>query len=75
MIAIEVQVYGDFDMPLTVAVMVAPESWRKADVSAQCKVMENTYANTRESDKAIAELKRLGFKPLKTYDMAVGGNL
>jgi hypothetical protein len=75
MIAINVQEYGDFDVAVTVAIMVAPEGMHDTTVAALCNDIETSHRSEKSADKAIDELRAQGFKAFRTMDLTVGGDL
>jgi len=75
MIIVNIEVYGDFDMPTTVALMAAPEGMDKGTVKAFCDETSKMLADTRNSDEAIKMLKTVGFTTVKSCTVRIGGNL
>lgn len=75
MVIVNLEVYGDFDMPSCVGAMLAPELMSKGEVKRIAEEMKEKYKDTRCVDGLIKDLKSLGFYPSTKVDITVGGNL
>lgn len=75
MIIINLQSYGDFDMPFTELVLAAPSGYDRAAVREIAKELQSKYSKTRDPEPAIQELKKLGFKPCSDINLRIGGGL
>jgi len=74
-ICINVEKYGDFDMPHTEVIMLAPESMSAVVVRQATELVQADNRNNRDCDNAIKQLKSLGFIVCMSYSVTVGGNL
>lgn len=74
-ILIDVNVYTDWDTPFKILSLMSPEGSTKKDVSKLAETLREKYANTRDTDDIVKELKSLGYTSLKHYGVTVGGNL
>ncbi len=74
-IVVNVQTYGDFDIPGTACVMLAPEYMTKSQIKSMVKLIQDDNRKTNDPDAAIEELKKLGFQSCSTVDLTVGGGL
>lgn len=75
MIAINLETYGDFDIPVNNGILIPPEGMGKSSVIAINNEIEKKCANDRNPDRAIKLFKEVGFTVLFTLDCTVGGNL
>ena len=69
---INIQSYGDFDIPVTYCLMEINDI-SKSDIKSILSELEHRYGSTREVDGIIKDLKRLGATVVKSYDCTVGG--
>ncbi len=74
-VVVNVQTYGDFDMPSTYILMYAPKGFKKYEIKSMIKIVEKDHRKTNDPEKAIQELKKLGFQPCSTVDLTIGGEL
>ena len=74
-IVINVQTYGDFDIPSTDTIMMAPEGYVVGAVAKLARVIQSANSKTRDSAATIKELKSLGFTVCKEIDLTIGGDL
>lgn len=72
---VNLNVYGDFDMPITVVNMLAPRGMDKAEASTIVREVESECRLEREADKAIRLLKQYGFSTVRSIDLNSGGDL
>ena len=75
MIVVNIEVYGDFDIPTTAALMVAPEGMNKGTVKNICHEARTLLANTRNEKEAIQMLKTAGFAMVQSCNLLIGDNL
>lgn len=66
---IELKRYGDFDIPYTDSV------WENPTVDSLNLATLGDFRNDRDPQRAIQALVELGFRPLKTKSLTIGGNL
>jgi len=71
---VNIQGYGDFDVPVLLATMQAPDSMADAEVDKVVSECHMLFSETTNLDTAVAYLKKLGFKVVKTRDFTIGGN-
>lgn len=71
MLIINLQQYGDFDMPVTVSTWVSDnfESFKDTGLD------NSLFENDRDCSNAERVLKKLGFKKAKVGTLTIGGNL
>ena len=74
-IVINVQTYGDFDIPGTDTIMMAPEGYVVGAVAKLARVIQDNNSKTRDSSATIKELKSLGFTVCKDINLTIGGGL
>ena len=74
-VIINVQKYGDFDMPYTVVSMLAPEGMGKKVAFKIAEEAETMFSNTAMTDRIERYLQDQGFTSCTTTSAAVGGNL
>lgn len=74
-ILVNIQTYGDFDIPSTDAILIAPRGYDRGDVSKLVQRLSNEHSKTDNTDGVIKKLKSLGFKFLTTIDLTIGGDL
>lgn len=74
-ILINVNVYTDWDTPFKIVSLMAPEGSTKEYVSELASSLREKYANARDTEDIVKELKSLGYTPLKHYGVTIGGNL
>ena len=74
-LVINIQTYGDFDIPGTDTIMLAPEGYGTGDVAILARSLEDEYSKTRDSSGAIKELKSMGFTVCKDINCNIGGDL
>ena len=74
-ILVNIQTYGDFDMPGTDVIMIAPAGWVEGGAAKVARTLEKRNSKTNDTSEVIKELKLLGFKVLTTIDLTVGGDL
>ena len=74
-VLINVQVYGDFDMPYTEVIMEAPGFIDPNAVAGIIKLVKEENSKTDDVDAVIRQLKSLGFSVCKTIDLTIGGDL
>lgn len=74
-VVINVQIYGDFDVPSTHMLMYAPKGFKKQQICGMVKTVENNHRKTNDPEKAVRELKQLGFQPCNTVELTIGGDL
>lgn len=65
---VEIQVYGDFDIPATESVWVS-----LSDVNIDLNI--GSFDNDKDASVAELQLTKLGFKKVKTTTIEIGGNL
>ena len=75
MIAISVQLFGDFDMKYTEALLIAPSTYTKKSAQNLARRISDEHDEDIDSSAVIAELKKLGFRTITNVDLTVGGNL
>lgn len=71
MLIVEVQGWGDFDMPYTHSVWALDTKQSLSDLG----LSSTEFANDRNSDNIIKRLKELGFKKIKNQNLTFGSNL
>lgn len=74
-IIVNIQTYGDFDMPVSALLMVAPDGMSIKSVRLIVEEVEDNNKLTSDPDNAIKELKANGFKVCKAFDLSIGGEL
>ncbi len=74
-VVVNVQTYGDFDIPGTACVMFAPECMTRSQVKSMVKLIQDDNRKTNDPEAAIKELKQLGFTPCTAVNLTVGGGL
>ena len=74
MIIVNIEKYGDYDIPYTALTMVAPEEMGKKQVSTLVKRAEIDLSSTNDEQVAIKYLKDWGFTVVKTFSVAIGGD-
>lgn len=75
MIVVNIQTYGDFDMPGTVLTMVAPAAMSKKIAQTLKKEAEEMFKDTNDVDGVIAYLKDWNFTTCNMLNITIGGNL
>jgi hypothetical protein len=65
---VEIQVYGDFDIPVTESVWVS-----LSDVNIDLNI--GSFDNDQDASVVELQLTKLGFKKVKTTTIEIGGNL
>lgn len=75
MIAINLQKYGDFDMPYTVATLVAPDGMSKKVAKMIAEEATEMFRDTDDATAAISYLRTWGFATVPAYDVTIGGGL
>ena len=74
MIVINLQNYGDFDIPVNQCVLLS-DSYHKSDVKRFVDMVEDEFGFTNDPTEAIKFLKKQGFTIAKTIDCTIGGDL
>ena len=74
-IAVNIEVFGDFDIAVTHLVMLAPDGLGKAQVRTMVKEVKLNNRMTDDPEQAIKELKQMGFTPCSTMGLTIGGGL
>lgn len=74
-VLVNVQVYGDFDMPYTEVIMEAPGFVDPNAVAGIIKLVKEENSKTDDVGAVISQLKSLGFSVCKTVDLTIGGDL
>lgn len=74
-IIVNIETYGDFDMPVSVLLMVAPNGMGKKTVRLIVEEVKSDNRMTRETDAAVKTLKSYGFTVCKSHDLTIGGGL
>lgn len=74
-VIINIKQFGDFDMPMSVKLMKAPDVYTKSTASGLARRVENQFADTNDIDAVVAELKRSGFVEVTNIDLTVGRNI
>ena len=74
-VLVNVQVYGDFDMPYTEVIMEAPGFIDPNAVAGIIKLVKEENSKNNDVDATIRQLKSLGFSVCKTIDLTIGGDL
>ena len=74
-VLVNVQVYGDFDMPYTKVIMEAPGFIDPNAVAGIIKLVKEENSKTDDVGAVIKQLKSLGFSVCKTIDLTIGGDL
>jgi len=75
MIAFNLEKYVDFDIPATQCIMIAPAGMTKGAAKLISDEAEEMFKNTDEVEGLIKYLRSWGCEPVKSYSIAVGGNL
>ena len=75
MIIVNIETYGDFDMPSTELSMAAPQSMSKQMAKTLKKEAEEMFKDTDDVDEVIKHLKQQGFETCNTLSITIGGNL
>lgn len=70
-----IETYGDFDMPHTAVLMVAPEGMSKKTAEMIAEEASDMFRNTNEVDGVIRYLESWGCTTVKQHKIQVGGNL
>ncbi len=70
---INVQSYGDFDIPVTQCLMEI-DGFGKREMKEILNSLEERFSHTNDPDGVIKELKRWGAVHLKSCDITIGGN-
>jgi len=71
---INLQSYGDFDIPVSQCVLLS-DSYTKSDIKKFVKMVEEEFKDTNNPTEAIKFLKKQGFTVIKTMDCTIGGNI
>ncbi len=74
-ILVSVGSYGDFDMPFTETLMIAPVSMNAPAVKEATRLVQADNSKSRDCEDAVKQLRKLGFTPCKYYAVTVGGDL
>lgn len=74
-VAVNVQIYGDFDVLSTVAVLLSPEGMSKDDVKVIVNNISTYYSKSNNSEITIKEFKLMGFTLINSIPCNVGGGL
>jgi len=74
-VVVNVQSYGDFEIPNTDTIMIAPSGMSPGEVSTQVAAVTKLHRETNNSKKLINELKLLGYQRVAIIDAVVGGDL
>lgn len=75
MIAINLQKYGDFDSPYTVATLMGPAGMSKEVAREIINEANEMFKDTDDATPAIAYLQSWGFETVPAFDVTIGGNL
>lgn len=75
MIIVNIETYGDFDMPSTDTLMVAPDFMTKKGARTLADEASAKFANTNDSAEVIKFFKDQGFTPAIELKCTIGGNL
>lgn len=75
MIVFNIEKYGDFDMPHTVLVMIAPAGMNKKTARMVAKEAQELLKNTDDEQEAIAYLDSWGCVTANMVSVTIGGNL
>ena len=74
-VLVNVQVYGDFDIPTSRVIMEAPGFIDPTAVAGIVELVKEENSKTNDVDAVISQLKSLGFSVCKTIDLTIGGDL
>lgn len=74
-IIVNIETFGDFDMPSTEVLMVAPAGMTKCFVKRVAAEAKKQFADTRETDGVIKFFKEQGFTCASEVICRIGGNL
>lgn len=74
-IVINVQTYGDFDIPGTDVIMMAPEGFVLGAAAKLARTFADMNSKTNDTSAVIKELKAHGFTVCKAVDLTIGGDL
>lgn len=75
MIVVNIQTYGDFDIPGTDTIMVAPQAMSKKIARELKKEAEEMFKNTNDTEGVIKWLRSWGFETCNILNITIGGNL
>ena len=75
MIIVNIQTYGDYDVPGTALLMVAPQLMSRKIAKELKKEAEELFKDTDEIDGVITYLKSWGFTTANTISITVGNDL
>ena len=71
-VIVNIQTYGDFDMPSTVLVMIAPYGMTKQEVST---IVDHATVEFKSSDNVVTVktyMQAQGFEVAPAYDLVIG---
>lgn len=72
---INVQAYGDFDIPTSRLIMEAPGFIEEQAVAGIIAIVKKENAGSDNTNEVIKQLKSLGFTACRTIDLTIGGDL
>lgn len=75
MIVINLQTYGDFDIPGCRALMVAPNGMSKGAIKETVSSVKSMFSDSNDVERTIRVLKGLGFESVEKIDLTIGGDL
>ena len=74
-IIINLQMYGDFDMPYTDTLLMAPDSMNRHGAKICVDDVKKKFNMSRDAHAAVTELKQYGFTVCESIDITIGGGL
>lgn len=74
-ILVNIQTYGDFDIPSTEVIMESPGFVDPSAVQGIINIVELENRKSADPNDVINQLKSLGFSVCKTIDLNIGGDL
>ena len=74
-LVINIEKYGDFDIPYSVLIMQAPYGMTKGQLASTVKMVESTFSTSEDVAAVKKFLKGLGFESVKLQSARIGGDL
>jgi len=72
---VNIEVYGDFDMPQTAAIMTSPDGMSRQEIKSHLAEISNLFNKSNDVDEAIKHMKSAGFKIVKFKTLHLGAEL
>lgn len=74
-IIINIEKYGDFDMPYTALSMLSPDGMSKSYIKRILDEAHDLFESDEDEDKVKKHLMERGFIPCSSMSLTIGGNL